>query len=107
MSNGAFKEVDQQGGKPHWSSTKIAETITVVLVTSILSTILNSGVTRLQIEQAQKKNEQQDAEFVRLTREVVELQKQTVALTTQLAASQKQQDEHQNLLLDIIQRKSR
>lgn len=104
MSDKAFCEMDQEG-RPHIVWKKVVETAVSVLVTVALTVLVNSRVTEYQIEQAQKKNAEQDAEMVRLTREVVELQKQTVGLAAQLASSQKQQDEQQKLLIELLRKR--
>lgn len=102
MSDGPFQERDTPGEKPHWSSSKIIETATIVLVTATLSTVLNSGVTRAQIEEAVRRIDRQDREFLYLARDMVDLQKKTVELTEKLAVAQKRQDEQQALIIEMI-----
>lgn len=104
VSDKAFREMDTSG-KPHWSTAKIVESIASVLVTVALTTVINSQVVKYQIDQAQKKNDEQDQQFIRLAQQVVDLQKQMVENTTKLAAAQRDRDEQQRLIIEILKKR--
>lgn len=99
-----FHESDARG-RSHWNGGKVIETVISVLIASFLTTLMTAQVTKYQIEQAMKKNDEQDARFVELTKEVVELQKQTVSISRDLASAQRQSEEQQRQLIELMKSK--